>query len=95
MIIYPMNLKELYLYHTFGSNTCPICNQFVKSIGTPPNNRIPCACGFIKFNTGFNIETKSNVYIFNIKFDHLAFPIDSFTSYTQLLNYINKLEVFQ
>ena len=90
-----MNLKELYFSHTITDSSCPICSNYLNPILTSKLQKIKCPCGFVKFNTGFDIITNSNHYIFNILKDDLDFPLDPFSSYKDLLNYILKLEIFQ
>lgn len=93
-----MNLEQLYFSHTITDTSCPICNSKIDRI-TKTTTRSTCSkCYFTKFTSGFNVYVNNVVYIFNFKSYDLNLPLDilnDFSNYTQLINYILKLQVFK
>lgn len=87
-----ITLDKLYFSHTLISTTCPICSA------THHDYIFKCNCGFYKYHTGFNLFHNNKLYyfnIFNITRSELDLPLNTLTSYKQLLNHIAKLEVFK
>lgn len=81
-----MKLKTLYFSHTIKNPNCPICGRFINYY---------CKCGFHKFYSGFNLQTNTETYTFDFKNNYYSFPIDSFSSYKEVLLHIHKLEIFK